>query len=262
MTVLAIDRMKGLKQRASLSARRRRRNDQVPVFLRAFGEQMASEMRAIRSVLSDDPGLLEHWVDEFYLDHEESMRSAFEPVVFDYGSAVSSLALEEVGSGEAVPTEMFAAEYSATLAGRWSSSSKKQLVDIARHSEPDGEADDPQEHIVAAVEERLDKWSERRPAWSADREATQAGSAFAKLAYIAAGVTSLVWRTSGGPCPICAELEGRVVGISQPFVRSGEPVGPSGEGQTPVRPQINISHPPIHGLDGKGGVCQCMISAG
>lgn len=245
--------LKALKQRASASARSARRNRQTPIFRGLFETTARKEVAAIREIAQEGLSILEQWIESFYPAHEEEMRDTFEPVVFGYGSDVVEVALEEVGVDDLVQTELFAAQYTRTLASRWVGSSKSQIFQIAR--------DEDEESAEAVLEDRLAKWSEQRPVWSAERESSQAGSAFAKLAYLTAGVTQLVWMTSGGPCPICAELEGRVVGITEPFVRQGEAVGPNGEGQTPVRPEINIGHPPLHGLDGRGGVCQCLIAA-
>lgn len=245
--------LKAMKQRASLASRSARRDRQIPAFRGLFESTARKEAAAIREIVQEGLAALEQWAEVFYPTHQEEMRGRFEPAVFEYGLDVVELALEEIDADDPVQAELFAAQYTRTLTGRWVGSSKAQIFQIVR--------DEDEESAADVIAERMAKWSEQRPVWSAQRESTQAGGAFAKLAYLTAGVTELVWRTSGGACPICAELEGRVIAITEPFVRAGEEVGPSGDGETPIRPEINIGHPPLHGLDGRGGVCQCLIAA-
>ncbi len=245
--------MKELKRKASLHRRNQRRQLQVPVFRALFESAVNREVAALREVLADGLAAIELWAEAFYPAHEERLRSDFEPEVRAFGSDITVMALEEVDSDAPILLDLFAAQYATALAARWVSSSRKQVHAITR--------DEDEESVVDVLEGRLEKWAERRHVWAAERESSQAGSAFAKVAYIAAGITQLIWRTSGGACPICAELDGTVVGVSEPFVRQGQSVGPDGDGQTPVRPSMNIGHPPLHGLDGRGGVCQCLIAA-
>lgn len=240
----------GLKQRASVLRRSRLRNLQVPLFRRSLNAPLTQEIAALLARLADGISALDDWLDDFYPEHELEIIRSVRPVVTTYGTQVTEMALEEVDEPDAaVPVGVFAAEYLTALASRWSDSSIAQMRQIIR-DEPEPEA---------AIIDRLDKWQATRAVWGGEREATQAGSAFVKLAFLTVGVQQLVWRTVS-PCDICAPMEGRVVGINSPFLEAGAEVGGQGESNAFQLTQT-IGHPPLHGLDGRGGVCQCTIAA-
>ena len=85
-------------------------------------------------------------------------------------------------------------------------------------------------------------------------------------AWAIAGVAFLVWRTVGDNCPLCNRMNGRRVGILEPFVAKGDVVEPlynegdeplEGNPQTtPLRIRKAKRHPPLH----RG--CDCLVSAG
>lgn len=240
----------GLKQRASVLRRSRLRNLQVPLFRRSLAAPMRREIAAIRDRLADGLTALDDWLDVFYPEHQLDISRSVRPTVTTYGVQVTEMALEEVEQPDAeIPLGIFAGEYITALASRWSDSSIAQVRQILRdESEPE-----------AAIDARLQKWEGTRATWNAEREATQAGSAFVKLAFLTVGVQQLVWRTVS-PCDICAPMEGRVVGINSPFLDAGAEVGGQGDSNAFQLTQT-IGHPPLHGLDGRGGVCQCTIAA-
>ncbi|MEO5923319.1 MAG: phage portal protein, partial [Bryobacteraceae bacterium] len=107
----------------------------------------------------------------------------------------------------------FSKEYLTSLANRYSASSRRQIEKILAELE---DGDDPAE----VVERRLGEWEEGtseenpdRADKESDRESNRMSNALTRFFLVAGGVTRLVWTTSGNECPICAELDGKVVGV-------------------------------------------------
>lgn len=98
--------------------------------------------------------------------------------------------------------------------------------------------DDPAAEILAV----LDKWVDVRPERTAKWETNQLPNAAARETYRAAGVRRLRWVTNGDDCPFCKDLDGRVVGIDEPFAAAGSETG-LGE---KLQIDRNTFHPPLH----------------
>ena len=101
---------------------------------------------------------------------------------------------------------------------------------------------------------RLKEWSDKRPDKLAERESTQSQQAITRQAYKSVGVTTFRWVTFGSDtCPICEELDGKVVGVDVAFVTAGDEVE-GDETQQPIQRGSNTFHPPLH----DGCVCQVV----
>lgn len=244
----------GQKAAVSIVERRALRSEYVPRFRDALKELMGMETSEIMKVLDADPGTLGAWVEEFYPEHSEAMKAALITLVLDYGSKVVDTALDEVGSTATVPTEQFSDQYTGTMVSRWTGSSIAQIRQMVR--------DEPEE-LTDAVTERMDKWSETRHVWSGEKEATQAGGAFARLAYTSSGVQEMVWRAGASACPLCRRMDGKRISVTELFAQPGDTIEPvdSEEPREPLTVESRIGHPPLHGLNGSGGVCDCLVAA-
>ena len=129
------------------------------------------------------------------------------------------------------------------------------MLKLIRETDPDG--------LTAAIEGRLDEWENGREdgerMGQAEkiglRESVQLGEAVARAAWSSAGVSTLVWLASSDACPICDEIDGRVVGIEDSFVEASGQVD-GGDDQPVLRPTRDIKYPPIH------GGCACDIAPG
>jgi hypothetical protein len=69
-------------------------------------------------------------------------------------------------------------------------------------------------------------------------ESITCANAIAKVVFVAAGITKLMWTAQGDACPFCQELDGQIVGT---------------EGKFGVEGLSSTNHPPIH----EG--CSCVI---
>lgn len=242
------------RSRRSISARLRLRAVHERQLLAASGRAVGFEVKAIRKALDAELG--ERGLQGFQLQIEELYRRdvepalvrELEPVLMAFAREIYREAAAEVGSDPNPPETLvtFIRKYAENLARRHVSSSQGQLRDLVLTAE--NEAD-----IVAAVDGRLLEWEEKRPGKIASMETVEAEGAVAKFAYLAAGILALQWVANGEDCPLCAEMDGRIVGINSAFMGKGDKLDPGGT--APLVAQRTFTHPPLH--DG----CDCFIVA-
>lgn len=225
---------------------------------RAVRREVEAGRKAAKAHLTDGASfsreLFLEWVERFYPEQREYMAKQMQPVVEALSGQVAAVALEEVGAGAEVLKQVqdgmgqFAAAYAANVAVRHAASSSGQLRQVA------GEAE--RSKAAALVEERLAEWESNTAEKVAGRETVEAGAAAALVAFRAAGVTRFTWQTLGANCPLCEELNGKVVGVQQNFAGPGDVIDPDDGVTAPLKVKWNISHPPLH----EG--CDCMVGAG
>jgi hypothetical protein len=188
----------------------------------------------------------ERWLDSYYDEkHSEYISKAFKSPVRSLGESIQTLAFEEVGSElRRTPdfderTDKFVSLMGKKVAGR----NKTILLGVMEKNKRNVE--EMNEQVLATA----DKWAESRATTIANRELHLTGNNFTKSAFAFAGVTRLIWIASGSDtCPICEEMDGKVVDINRDFAGAGDQVADLSVGS-------NVSHPPIH--DG----CSCTISS-
>lgn len=188
------------------------------------------------------------WLTEFYDDHHTRVTGALSGPVEALGDSIYRAVVQEVGGEDAVPESVraFFGDYVEKAADRETSSGLGQMRAIV------GEvpSDDP-EGLRNAIGTRLDEWDERRADKFGIREVAQAASAIAVASFVAGGVERLMWVNTGAEnCPICEELDGRIVGVTQTFVSKGDRLGSQDQ---KFQAGHSFMHPPIH--DG----CDCQI---
>jgi len=190
------------------------------------------------------------WLIEFYEEHPDFMEKNMLPVFMAYAELVHGAAAEEIGTETGLtPTmEEFVRAYVANFITRYVGESTLQLQSVIREAMAAG-AD-----LLEVVEQRLMEWEEKRPDKVANWEVIQAGNAIALATYTAGGVLNKRWNAIGEDCPYCRPLDGKVVGLNQPFVERDRDYQPEGT-DTAIRPHYNIGHPPLH----RG--CDCMITS-
>lgn len=241
-------RLRGLKQSAAQHERHRLRLDFVSRFRLALAPLMEREIEEAAEALDR----LDTWLRSFYPEQEARVRQAVEPTVQEYADQTVALMLEEV-EADVTPVALstFATQFTAGLGARWTNDSIAQIRQILRDEE------EPEE----AMRERLGQWEEGRDQRTAEAEATQGAGAFARYGMIVAGVSTMVWRTIGQNCPLCAAMEGKRVLVSGSFMEPGDTLEGAGEEQLRMTAPRRISHPPLHGQGKRGGVCDCIVGA-
>jgi HK97 family phage portal protein len=204
--------------------------------------------RAVKSHLRDSRDF-GGYLDEYYAKAPTWIRQTMMPVFVSLAEMTKAQASAEVDYDGDVDVGEFVNDYAETFAARYAGSSRGQLLALVR--------DTPLEEVGAAIDERLDEWEERRPNKVAMNETIRQSNAVARFVFAAAGITKLIWRNTGSKtCEFCEGLNGKVVGIEQPFLSAGDNLeGVDGKGN-----RLSISgpkmHPPIH------AGCQCTIEPG
>ena len=192
------------------------------------------------------------WLEDFYSDTmPEFINRRMYPAVSSLATLIQAAAAEEVGAKADMTPEMdkFVADYTATYATRHTSSSRGQLRKIVEDAVTQGIEPLP------LVEERLNEWDEKRADKIAMNETVRTAGAIVLKTFALAGTVRLIWRAQGAKsCPYCQEMDGKIVGIEQPFVREGEDFEPEGAGGK-FKVTGPVRHPPLH----LG--CACQISA-
>ena len=214
--------------------------------LRVVKREKADISRQAKKMLERSEQEFTNWLEEFYREAPEWAQKMLMPALLSYAEAMQAQAASEVGAdvGMTPELEKWMDGYAAIWARNYTASSQGQLQAVVRRAIEEGE--DP----LMAIETRLDEWEERRPEKVAKNETVEAANVIAKFVFAAAGVTKLRWVNAGGDtCPYCEELDGKIVGIDQPFIGKGDRLT-SDDGTMNLRnPTIT---PPLH----QGCVCQ------
>ena len=217
---------------------------------RVVKREKADIQKKAKSVLGErNEQEFKAWLEEFYREAPSWIKETMMPVVKSYGEAMFDEAAEEVELTEDKREELeeWLDGYSENLAKGHAISSENQLQALTQ------EAVDEGKEPLEEVNKRLDEWEERRPNKIARDEKTQLGNKVAKFAFGAAGITRIIWRNSGNDtCEFCQELNGKVVGIDQPFLGQGDQLDAE---DRPHNMSINkpTFSPPLHSH------CECFI---
>jgi len=189
------------------------------------------------------------WLEDFYRDFPEFISKQVEPAIYSLAEAIQAIASEEVNA-EAVMTpelESFLKQYASVFNGRYTKSSKGQLQALIR------EAVEAEEEPLEAITVRLAEWEETRAGKVAMNETIQLSNAVAKVVFSGAGIIRLRWVALGSKsCPLCQEMNGKVVGIDQPFLAEGDKL--ESESGSEIKLYRPTTHPPLH----QGCVCQIV----
>lgn len=234
-------------ERRSLSQRQALRSVYAPIIKQAVGRVTVREVDGIREQLDGQPSPdFLAWLERFEREViSPRLASALGPILRAYGAAVEREVLDELD----IPTlseslEPFLERYTASVVETYTGRSVSQMRNIAAKTPPD--------ELQKAIEERLGEWLEKRASKVARIESVRTESAVTHTTYRRAGVQRVKWQTRGKDCPYCARLDGRVVGIADPFVPADSALE-GGEGDPPMRIRQRKSHPPAH------ATCDCGL---
>lgn len=193
---------------------------------------------------------LAEWLDRFLNDHQAVVEENIAAPVTALGQLAGDAAAEEAGT-EAVADvlDAFLAEYVTSRSGAWIARLRLRLRKVMEVAEAEAAGTGP-----AAVLEALQKRKDEEASdWARD-QATRIVNAAAVTVWTSVGVLTLRWVAFGDNCPYCAAIDGKVVGVNEWFVQSGEELTPNGA--KVFSTLSNVRHPPLH--DG----CDCMIVPG
>jgi HK97 family phage portal protein len=97
--------------------------------------------------------------------------------------------------------------------------------------------------------------AKKRSDMIARTEVIRAANEGAKATYKASGVTEMKWLAVGDACPYCQELDGKVVSVDEPFVKSGDHFQPEGASSPLSTTYGDVNTPPAHPN------CRCTVVA-
>lgn len=191
----------------------------------------------------------ESWLERYYPKFRKQIITSITGPVSILTAAIQPLAMAEINSNDEISLDKFIEQYSETYAQRHAESSEGQLKAITRKESLEGG------NMLAAVEIRTAEWEKKRPDKIAMNETVQLSNAVARAVFIGTGITQLRWVAMGSDtCPICQEMDGKIVGTESNFVDYGETL--EAEGQSDMQVYKPTAHPPLH----QG--CVCQISPG
>ena len=241
-------------------ANRKKIADQFRPMIRDAGQRLVNrEVKAVKRMMKKNlsgipDGRELRGTDSLFSELEEFYHGEFTdtiitmmlPVVRSYAQAIYTQAAMEVGYPADFTEELeeFVRGYMDVVGNHHAKNSRQQLQSII--SETDFI------ELINSLDIRLEQWVTNRAEKMARKETTEGNGAFSKFAYVAGGVMSLRWVTTGtGTCPFCKKLSGMVVASSARFVEAGATVqSEAGD----LVPRSNIGHPPLH------SGCDCFIS--
>lgn len=182
---------------------------------------------------------------KFYSDKfPGEIQSEVRPVLNSLAKSIAEEAANEINYKDYDIDEFFE-DYLQAMAGQHAGYSRGQLLALIDEAENTDEA-------IEMVEGRLDDWSNTRAQKLADRETVKLSGAVTRNVFTAGGVTQLIWVANAGACPICQEMDGKVVGIEQNFAEPSDTILPD---EKDFSPSGSIGHPPLH------SACSCGISS-
>lgn len=241
-------------ERRSSAARQRTREAHKSLFQDGANRYIRREsqalIKAVEKAFKDttyaDPGaVLDRWIDDYYPGQQRVIRQTMYPIVAALANVIAAESADEVNYElDADEITKFANEYTETLAAREASSSIGQIRSLISEETP--------ETLRDSLITRATEWQETRPEKVAANEVVRVASGAARFAWVSAGVTAMVWRANPGACPLCQEMDGRVVGTKEYFLKPGDSSSPAG--RTPLVAESNIGGPPLH----EGCTCDIM----
>jgi len=194
------------------------------------------------------------WLGTYYndLSFKDYVTKTVKSVMTTYGGEIHTVASQRIGA-DAKPDEVasFIGSYADMYVSRHVGRSMKAIQRCLEKRSNRASVDD-----MAALGDDLnsefDSWDENRADSIATNETVREDNAVSKETWMLGGITALVWSANANCCPICAEMDGNIVGIEVNFLDAGEALDVPGI-DTPFESSSDAGHPPIH--DG----CECSV---
>jgi len=235
---------------ALLRARTAKSYEQI--FLDAAQKVMTREkthvLKALEKHLGDRSlSSFDDWLEDFYREFKPFVAQTMKPAIIALAEAIRAIAAQEIGMEEKEAEVQRAIDgYIENQADRHVIRSKATIRQLIARAEEENL--DTEELIT----ERMETWEKERPKQIASDSSVAVASRIAKAVFLAGGIQRLRWVAIGSnTCPFCQELDGRIVGITQPFLTK-DGVLESEDGTMNIyKPTLE---PPLH----KG--CVCTIS--
>lgn len=240
----------------SIKSRKQLRTQYERLIRQAYSRMTTREINAIRQAVKkylrdgDVQGMV-GYMEQFYSDHVDIVAREMRPVMTSYSDAIRGAVADEIGEDPdkiAFDPEAFAGAYAEAMGIRQVNVSQKRLRDILTSA---GDANDAS-RAADDIDEELSTWDDTKAQQVSKWESVRALGAVSATIFAAVGM-AMAWRTTGDNCPLCDQLEGKIVSGGGTFVRKGDTVTPSDSGTAPLQVEGDIGHPPLH------AGCDCVV---
>ncbi|SFL93992.1 phage portal protein [Halanaerobium salsuginis] len=223
-----------------------------PLFKKSAEKIISSENEKIKEILKDELKNKKRNRQNFrdkiveYYDNKlpEEIKKEMAAVINSLADAVAEEAAKEVNL-DSYDIKDFLDNYIRNMSKSYAGYSRGQLLSLMDENETVEEA-------IKAIEKRLNEWEEKRANKLSEKQANKVEGAVSRKIFIAAGSQELIWIANSGACPICKELDGKVIGIKESFVSPEETLLPD---EKNFSPSTVITHNPLH------DECECSISS-
>jgi HK97 family phage portal protein len=187
-----------------------------------------------------DAGLIEAAIGDYYQD-TGWIAAEFQPAFAELAAEARRDAAEDLGTDpwSDASWDEFIAPLAAAYAARHAAISLA-TVKLALQAVSE-------EAVKEALETVLADMADTRPGKIAALESASVANEAALQTYRRAGVTKIKWLAHAGACDFCRRLDGKVVGVGEPFVAAGETIpGPQGDMSRRLTARQPRMRPPIH----------------
>ena len=236
----AVAESRSFRQQRSITKRRQLSGRYAPLIKARAAELVKMDLNYLKRNKSKlIPGAMDDFIEKDYKDflHKQAERT-LGAVTASFSDDILSVMHEEKGDFDDEKYTAFRDQYLQSQANRYYLISRGTIKKI---EEKAADSQDLYEQLEAETAD----WEERRAGRISQLETTQIRNAFTRIAFIAAGVSVLRWVSYGNPCPFCDNMNGKVVSVNTNFLDKGADYKPEGADE-PLKPQRNISHPPLH----------------
>lgn len=243
--------LKGVEQRAAISDVYRASLAEV------LGRTVRKEVRDIRERLAigGDLDAFFAWLRNYEAELAPFMSRSLGPVLRTMMLAVVDASTREIGRESPGLTAAFLAwvdGYTERYGSQYGAESYNQLR--ALYEETLRLEDDRTDAgAIEAMQVRMTEWTDKRAEKESRNESINFGNAAAIATWESYSVSRKRWRANPGACGICQQMDGRVVGLRESFVRKGDTL--AADGQETMQVQKDFVHAPLH------GGCTCGVSA-
>jgi len=237
---LAIRKSDGLKRNSI-------RNSFIPVFdaitLEIVKRERADIMRCVEKRLQTKrpkEEIIKGCVETFYLTHPEYIKNKMSALVKGLTRAINDAASGEINGTGFTDEKMqgFVDDFTDKYATKFNERSQGQVRQIVEDSEYGD--------IKGNLTTRFDEWSLTRPGKTSLEVTVQLAEAVAAMVFFS-NLYKVQWSTtSEKPCPICEELNGKIITEGETFAKSGDQI-------LDLQVYQDKTHPPLH------EACQCVL---
>ena len=220
-------------------------NKHKPVVLATVKTAIAKEKAKVLALAEEHLGtrdltLLESTLSDYYGD-PSWLIELFGPVFYALSLEAHSEASKEVAKApwEKNTLEDFINVQVAAYAAKHAGISLATLQPALRAGS--------EEAVLEAIETTFINMEATRPGKVAELEIANIANETTLRTYQEAGITKITWRANAGACDFCKRLNGKVVGIGEPFVAAGESIpGPQGDMSRKLTARFPRIRPPMH----------------